>query len=162
MQTKSRFRASVRCETGTCRADVIDDAVRSQDDTEQELLKAAAAASDSQIEDLVRKWRHPTFSIANVSSSGASNNTIIPRRVTSDVSFRLVPDQVSPLTRSRDLHAGSRCHCQVYPRLLRKVIRRAQIKQQAGSGLTANTELTNSSNSHTKLAGGLRHWRTHT
>lgn len=73
--------------------------MRPKGDTELELLKAAATASDTQIEDLIRKWRHPTFSIANVTSSGASNNTIIPRRVTSDVSFRLVPDQVRHLSR---------------------------------------------------------------
>lgn len=38
-------------------------------------------------------WRQPSFSIANITSTGMSNKTVIPRKVTADISMRLVPDQ---------------------------------------------------------------------
>jgi len=58
------------------------------------LLSAVANASGRPIDDLVKVWRQPSFSIANISSSGTANKTVIPRRVTADISIRIVPDQV--------------------------------------------------------------------
>jgi di- and tripeptidase len=58
------------------------------------LLSAVADASGRPVDDLIKVWRQPSFSIANISSSGTANKTIIPRRVTADISIRIVPDQV--------------------------------------------------------------------
>lgn len=58
------------------------------------LLSAVANASGRPVEDLIKVWRQPSFSIANISSSGSSNKTIIPRKVRADISLRIVPDQV--------------------------------------------------------------------
>lgn len=80
------------------RADGVDDQVRPRTTEEMGLLSAVADASGRPIEDLIKVWRQPSLSIANISSSGTANKTIIPRRVTADVSIRIVPDQVCPVT----------------------------------------------------------------
>lgn len=60
------------------------------DDVARAVPKKNASTADT----LIRKWREPTMSISNIQSSGPhSNNTVIPRTVTANVSFRLVPDQ---------------------------------------------------------------------
>ncbi len=59
-----------------------------------ELLQQVAQASNKSLKELIKVWRQPTFSIANIVSSGATNKTVIPRKVTADISMRLVPDQV--------------------------------------------------------------------
>jgi len=41
----------------------------------------------------MRVWRQPSFSIANITTSGSANKTVIPRRVSADIAMRLVPDQ---------------------------------------------------------------------
>lgn len=57
------------------------------------LLSEVAKACDRPIEDLVKVWREPSFSIANISAGAAGNKTVIPRKVTADISMRIVPDQ---------------------------------------------------------------------
>ncbi len=47
--------------------------------------------------ELEKVWRQPSFSIANITSSGSANKTVIPKKVTADISMRIVPDQVSVL-----------------------------------------------------------------
>ena len=74
--------------------DGVDDQVRPKLPEEMALLSAVADASGRPIDDLVKVWRQPSFSIANISSSGTANKTVIPRRVTADISIRIVPDQV--------------------------------------------------------------------
>lgn len=73
----------------------IDDQVRPKTEEEMDMLKEVAEASGRQLDDLVKVWREPSFSIANIVSSGAVNKTVIPRKVSADISIRLVPDQAS-------------------------------------------------------------------
>ena len=54
------------------------------------LLSEVAKACDRPVEDLVKVWREPSFSIANITAGAA---TVIPRKVTADISMRIVPDQ---------------------------------------------------------------------
>lgn len=67
--------------------------VRPQTDKEVALLADVARASGRKLEDLVRVWRQPSFSIANITTSGSANKTVIPRAVTADICLRIVPDQ---------------------------------------------------------------------
>lgn len=60
---------------------------------EAAFYQAVSETSEISTDTIVKKWREPTFSVANIVSSGPSNNTIIPRTVTANVSFRLVPNQ---------------------------------------------------------------------
>jgi di- and tripeptidase len=75
-----------------------DDDVSPSTPEEMQLLEDVAKACGRSVDDLVKVWRHPSFSIANISSSGASNKTVIPKKVTADISMRIVPDQVSSAT----------------------------------------------------------------
>jgi di- and tripeptidase len=70
------------------------DGVSPLGEEEQRYYEAVAKASDMTVETIAKKWREPTFSVANIRASGPANNTIIPNSVTANVSFRLVPDQV--------------------------------------------------------------------
>lgn len=70
------------------------DGVSPLGDEEQRYYEAVAKVSDMTVETIAKKWREPTFSVANIRASGPANNTIIPNSVTANVSFRLVPDQV--------------------------------------------------------------------
>ncbi|ORY35351.1 hypothetical protein BCR39DRAFT_508937 [Naematelia encephala] len=69
------------------------DNVRPQTKEESTLLSAVASASNRSVEELIKVWRQPSFSIANISAGGPANKTVIPKRVTADISMRLVPDQ---------------------------------------------------------------------
>lgn len=69
------------------------DSVAPRTEAETALLRDVASSSSRPIEDLLATWREPSLSIANIASSGSSNKTVIPSRVTADVSLRIVPDQ---------------------------------------------------------------------
>lgn len=69
------------------------DSVRPQTEGELALLEDVARASGREITDLLKVWRQPSFSIANITTSGSANKTVIPRRVNADIAMRLVPDQ---------------------------------------------------------------------
>ncbi|WVR07349.1 hypothetical protein IAU60_004390 [Kwoniella sp. DSM 27419] len=69
------------------------DSVRPESTEEMALLRDVAKASGRPIEELVRVWRSPSFSIANITSSGSGNKTVIPKKVCADISMRIVPDQ---------------------------------------------------------------------
>jgi di- and tripeptidase len=73
----------------------IDDQVRPQSQNERSLLEEVAKASGRRVEDLIKVWRQPSFSVANVVGSGEGNRTVIPNRVKAEISMRIVPDQVS-------------------------------------------------------------------
>ena len=70
------------------------DDVLADTEAEQEVYREVAAAAGTSEKSLASKWRRPTFSVANIVTSAPNNNTIIPREVTANVSFRLVPNQV--------------------------------------------------------------------
>jgi len=96
MQVESSCRASVSC---SCRLHIstnadVDDQVRPKTKEEMQLLAEVASASGRSVDDLEKVWRQPSFSIANISSSGSANKTVIPKKVTADISIRIVPDQV--------------------------------------------------------------------
>lgn len=89
-------------------ADDSDDNVRSQSSAEMDLLADVAKACGRPVEELDKIWRQPSFSIANITTSSASSNkTVIPKRVTADISMRLVPDQDL-----KGIVAGLKRHCQ--------------------------------------------------
>ncbi|WVW85829.1 hypothetical protein I302_107867 [Kwoniella bestiolae CBS 10118] len=67
--------------------------VRPPTEEELSLLRDVSAASGRSLEELIRVWRQPSFSIANIVSSGAGNKTVIPKKVSADISMRIVPDQ---------------------------------------------------------------------
>ncbi|WVQ83904.1 hypothetical protein IAT38_006048 [Cryptococcus sp. DSM 104549] len=69
------------------------DSVRPETPEEISLLRDVASASGRPLEELVRVWRQPSFSIASITSSGSGNKTVIPRKVSADISIRIVPDQ---------------------------------------------------------------------
>ncbi|WWC63076.1 uncharacterized protein I303_105675 [Kwoniella dejecticola CBS 10117] len=69
------------------------DTVRAPTDEEISFLKDVSAASGRNLEELIRVWRQPSFSIANIVSSGSGNKTVIPKKVSADISMRIVPDQ---------------------------------------------------------------------
>ncbi|WOO82458.1 putative di- and tripeptidase DUG2 [Vanrija pseudolonga] len=69
------------------------DSVRRKTKEELQLLDEVAKASNRQVDDLMRVWRQPSFSIANITASGGANKTVIPSRVSADVTMRIVPDQ---------------------------------------------------------------------
>ncbi|RSH81360.1 hypothetical protein EHS25_006891 [Saitozyma podzolica] len=60
---------------------------------ETKLLEDVAKSCGRSVDDLVKVWRQPSFSIANISSSGVSNKTVIPKKVSADISMRIVPEQ---------------------------------------------------------------------
>lgn len=81
-------------DTGGLKVPGFYDSVRPESDEERSLLESVATASGRRLRDLERVWREPSFSIANIRTSGSTQNkTVIPRRVTADISLRLVPDQ---------------------------------------------------------------------
>ncbi|WWD18890.1 hypothetical protein CI109_103345 [Kwoniella shandongensis] len=69
------------------------DSVRPETPEEMSLLRDVATASGRPLEELVRVWRQPSFSIASITSTGSGNKTVIPKKVTADISMRIVPDQ---------------------------------------------------------------------
>jgi di- and tripeptidase len=71
------------------------DDVTPMQEEEKEYYRAVAEISGMTVDTIVKKWREPTFSVANIHASGPANNTIIPQSVIANVSFRLVPNQVS-------------------------------------------------------------------
>jgi di- and tripeptidase len=75
-------------------ADRADDNVSPPTPDETKLLEDVAKSCGRSVDDLVKVWRQPSFSIANISSSGASNKTVIPKKVSADISMRIVPEQV--------------------------------------------------------------------
>ena len=90
------FREVLLSPSFDCRANQgTDEQVRPKTEEEMQLLAEVASASGRSVEDLEKVWRYPSFSIANISSSGSANKTVIPKKVTADMSIRIVPDQVS-------------------------------------------------------------------
>lgn len=81
-------------------------------EAERDYYRAVSSITGMDTENVMRKWRQPTFSVANIQSSGPSpaNNTIIPKSVTANVSFRLVPNQVKA-----DFLAQAACAYPVIP-----------------------------------------------
>jgi acetylornithine deacetylase/succinyl-diaminopimelate desuccinylase-like protein len=75
-------------------ADCVDDNVSPPTPDETKLLEDVAKSCGRSVDDLVKVWRQPSFSIANISSSGVSNKTVIPKKVSADISMRIVPEQV--------------------------------------------------------------------
>ncbi|KIS00153.1 di- and tripeptidase [Cryptococcus deuterogattii 2001/935-1] len=69
------------------------DSVRPATDEEMSLLRDVSSACGRPIDELIRVWRQPSFSIASINSSGSGNKTVIPRKVSTDISMRIVPDQ---------------------------------------------------------------------
>ncbi|WWC71750.1 uncharacterized protein I206_105709 [Kwoniella pini CBS 10737] len=69
------------------------DTVRAPTDEEISFLKDVSSASGRSLDELIRVWRQPSFSIANIVSSGSGNKTVIPKKVSADISMRIVPDQ---------------------------------------------------------------------
>ncbi|WWC90915.1 uncharacterized protein L201_005853 [Kwoniella dendrophila CBS 6074] len=69
------------------------DSVCPPTDEEISFLKDVSSASGRSVEELIRVWRQPSFSIANIGSSGSGNKTVIPQKVSADISMRIVPDQ---------------------------------------------------------------------
>ncbi len=70
--------------------------VREVTSEELDLYAQIADITGQEKDSLMSKWRAPTFSVASINASGpAENQTVIPRSVTANVSFRLVPNQVS-------------------------------------------------------------------
>ncbi|KAK6910687.1 hypothetical protein I203_104719 [Kwoniella mangroviensis CBS 8507] len=69
------------------------DTVRPPTEEELSLLRDVSSASGRSLEELVKVWRQPSFSIANIVSSGSGNKTVIPKKVSADISMRIVPDQ---------------------------------------------------------------------
>lgn len=69
------------------------DGVSPAQQDEEECYLAVSGISGMPVETISKKWREPTFSVANIQASGPANNTIIPKSVTANVSFRLVPNQ---------------------------------------------------------------------
>ncbi len=70
------------------------DDVQAESAVEMQNYDAVAATAGTTSKALARKWAQPTFSVANILTTAQGNNTIIPRQVTANVSFRLVPVQV--------------------------------------------------------------------
>jgi hypothetical protein len=75
-------------------ADRSDDNVSPPTPDETKLLEDVAKSCGRSVDELVKVWRQPSFSIANISSSGVSNKTVIPKKVSADISMRIVPEQV--------------------------------------------------------------------
>jgi len=69
------------------------DQVHPKTKEEMQLLSHVASLSGRSVPDLEKVWRQPSFSIANISSSGSANKTVIPKKVTANISVRIVPDQ---------------------------------------------------------------------
>ncbi|ADV22824.1 di- and tripeptidase [Cryptococcus gattii E566] len=69
------------------------DSVRPATDEEMSLLRDVSSACGRPLDELIRVWRQPSFSIASINSSGSGNKTVIPRKVSTDISMRIVPDQ---------------------------------------------------------------------
>ncbi|PPQ77469.1 hypothetical protein CVT25_011339 [Psilocybe cyanescens] len=69
------------------------DKVRPQTAEEKELYKLLSAVTNRPAALLSSRWREPSFTIHNVEISGPKNATIIPSKVSSQLSLRLVPDQ---------------------------------------------------------------------
>ncbi|AFR95888.2 di- and tripeptidase [Cryptococcus neoformans C23] len=69
------------------------DSVRPATNEEMSLLRDVSSACGRPLDELIRVWRQPSFSIASINSSGSGNKTVIPRKVSTDISMRIVPDQ---------------------------------------------------------------------
>ncbi|KDN43426.1 Zn-dependent exopeptidase [Tilletiaria anomala UBC 951] len=72
------------------------DAVRVVTPAEREFYASIAKMNQSRArnaEDLIARWRLPTFSVHGIEVSGPGNNTVIPNTVEAAVSIRIVPDQ---------------------------------------------------------------------
>jgi acetylornithine deacetylase/succinyl-diaminopimelate desuccinylase-like protein len=94
---ESKCPDSVRGDDGLLRGHKLipDDSVSPKTPEEMNLLQEVSEACGRPLDELVKVWREPSFSIANIVSSGAVNKTVIPRKVSADISMRIVPDQVS-------------------------------------------------------------------
>ena len=118
-----------------------DDKVREKTPEEMQMLSDVAEASGRSISDLERLWRYPSFSIANISSSGSMNKTVIPRKVTADISMRIVPDQVSRIGTSHVVNSeaelgliGFARDCRLIGALLRRSLLELEFFQRVQGG----------------------------
>ncbi|KAF9778662.1 Zn-dependent exopeptidase [Thelephora terrestris] len=67
--------------------------VRPLTQEESELYERITSITKRPTESLSSKWREPSFTVHNIQVSGPRNPTVIPSRVKSQVSVRIVPDQ---------------------------------------------------------------------
>ncbi|EIW67391.1 hypothetical protein TREMEDRAFT_33704, partial [Tremella mesenterica DSM 1558] len=69
------------------------DKIRAPSQDVTSCLADVARASGRSTEQLSKVWAQPSFSINSITSSGMGNKTVIPKRVSADISLRIVPDQ---------------------------------------------------------------------
>lgn len=69
------------------------DTVRPLTEEERQLYKVLSAVIQTPASLLSAKWREPSLTIHDVTTSVATNSTVIPATVTASVSIRIVPDQ---------------------------------------------------------------------
>ncbi|KAF9219228.1 glutathione degradosome [Gyrodon lividus] len=69
------------------------DAVRPQTEDEKRLYELLSRVTRSPGSVLSSRWREPSLTVHNISVSGPGNSTVIPGRVTTKLSLRIVPDQ---------------------------------------------------------------------
>jgi di- and tripeptidase len=67
--------------------------VRAVHPAEQERYESLASLTGRSADDLKKRFSEPSFSVGNVGIASGGSPTVIPSRVKSSVSFRLVPDQ---------------------------------------------------------------------
>ncbi|KIJ14910.1 hypothetical protein PAXINDRAFT_12180 [Paxillus involutus ATCC 200175] len=69
------------------------DAVRPQTEDEKQLYELLSRLTGSPDSVLSSRWREPSLTVHNISVSGPGNSTVIPGKVTTKLSLRIVPDQ---------------------------------------------------------------------
>ncbi|KAF9235175.1 hypothetical protein BU15DRAFT_78272 [Melanogaster broomeanus] len=69
------------------------DAVRPQTEEEKQLYELLSRVTQTADSVLSSRWREPSLTVHNVSVSGPGNATIIPGKVATKLSLRIVPDQ---------------------------------------------------------------------
>jgi len=69
------------------------DLVRPQTEDEKKLYERLSAVTHRPASSLSSRWREPSLTVHNIEISGPKNATVIPGKVMSQVSLRIVPDQ---------------------------------------------------------------------
>ncbi|KIJ60273.1 hypothetical protein HYDPIDRAFT_117355 [Hydnomerulius pinastri MD-312] len=69
------------------------DRVRPQTEDEEQLYELLSRVAQRPGSLLSSRWREPSLTVHNISVSGPGNSTVIPGKVTTKVSLRIVPDQ---------------------------------------------------------------------
>ncbi|KAH0832219.1 glutathione degradosome [Lanmaoa asiatica] len=73
--------------------DPTDDSVRPQTEDEKQLYELLSLVAHSPASVLSSRWREPSLTVHKISVSGPGNPTVIPGKVTTKLSLRIVPDQ---------------------------------------------------------------------